>query len=393
MPRLHINVGGGTGWLDLESYARQGPGRRDRFTPGQIAAINRTVRRTPEVMIKMLNHGGQGLGAVARHFKYLDRGGELPIETDDGEPLKGKGASAALIDDWDLELETKRPPTADHKPRQAGRTPKLLHKMIFSMPAGTPPQKVLAAVRDFAREEFGAKHRYAMVLHTDEPHPHVHVVVKAMGYDGTRLNTRKATLREWRREFARHLREQGVAANATERAARGVTRPQQADGIYRAVSRGASTYSRQRAGAVAREMAATGEIRPEPAKAQMLETRRNVVRGWSAVADDLVLQGQGELAQAVRGFVKQLPPVRTEREWIREELLKQATRRSAIAPWPAGGPSAHGNRRRWSRPGSSTSDWMARGSVIPSDRWGVHYPAMTARDKPHQYLSTLCVHG
>ena len=111
-----------------------------------------------------------------------------------------------------------------------------MHKMIFSMPAGTPPEKVLAAVKDFAREEFGAKHRYAMVLHTDEPHPHVHMVVRAMGYDGTRLNIRKATLREWRREFARHLREHGVAANATERAVRGVTKPQKPDGIYRAAS-------------------------------------------------------------------------------------------------------------------------------------------------------------
>jgi hypothetical protein len=110
------------GWLDLGSYARKGPGRRDRLSSAHIAGISRTVRRTPEVMIKMLNQGGQGLGAVARHFKYLDRDGELPIETDDGESLKGKGASAALIDDWDLKLETNRPPTADHKPRQAGRT-------------------------------------------------------------------------------------------------------------------------------------------------------------------------------------------------------------------------------------------------------------------------------
>ncbi len=46
------------------------------------------------------------------------------------------------------------------------------------------PTKVLAAVHDFARQEFGGKHRYAMVLHTDEPHPHVHVVVKAVSEDG-----------------------------------------------------------------------------------------------------------------------------------------------------------------------------------------------------------------
>ena len=69
----------------------------------------------------------------------------------------------------------------------------------------------------------------------------------------------------------------------------------------------------------------------------MLETRREFVRGWTEVADDLVLQGQVELAQAVRGFVKQLPPVRTEREWARDELLRQATveRHRAVASWRA----------------------------------------------------------
>ena len=345
MARSLINTGP-SGWLDIGSYARHGPGPRDRLSPAHIAFIGRTVRRTPEVMIKMLNHGGRDLGSVARHLQYLDRDGELPIETDDGEPLKGKGASRALVDDWDLDLDAKRPPTADHKPRQTGNQPKLVHKMIFSMPAGTPPEKVLAAVKDFAREEFGAKHRYAMVLHTDEPHPHVHLVAKAMGYDGTRLNIRKATLREWRREFARHLREHGVAANATERAVRGVTRPQKADGIYRAERRHDSTHWRQRTAAVSRQMTPNGDIRPEPAKAQLLETRLHVVRGWNGVADDLARQGQAELALEVRRFVTQLPTPRTEREWIRDRLLERSKgseraqfvdrwKQDALATWRA----------------------------------------------------------
>jgi hypothetical protein len=288
-----------------------------------MAFIARTVRRSPEVMIKMLNQGGRDLGSVARHLKYLDRDGELPIETDDGDPLKGKGVSKALLDDWDLELDAKRPPAADHRPRHMGKQPKLVHKMIFSMPAGTLPNKVLAAVKDFAREEFGAKHRYAMVLHTDEPHPHVHMVVKAMGYDGVRLNIRKATLREWRRQFARHLREHGVAANATERAARGVTKPQKQDAIYRAERRQDSTHWRQRTAAVAREMTPDGEIKPELGKAALLETRRRIVRGWNEIAGDLARQGQADLAQEVRRFITQLPPVRTEREWIRDRILEQ----------------------------------------------------------------------
>ncbi len=46
-------------------------------------------------------------------------------------------------------------------------------------------------------------------------------MVKAVSEQGVRLNIRKATLREWRRDFARHLGDPGIAANATERAVRG----------------------------------------------------------------------------------------------------------------------------------------------------------------------------
>jgi type IV secretory pathway VirD2 relaxase len=92
---------------------------------------------------------------------------------------------------------------------------------MFSMPPGTRPEKVLSAVQNFCREEFALKHRYVMALHTDEPHPHAHVIVKSIGDDGRRLNIKKATLREWRVKFAAHLRELGVAANATPRRFRG----------------------------------------------------------------------------------------------------------------------------------------------------------------------------
>src|SRR5215469_14510245 len=323
MPRPLVRPHGETPWLDIGSYGRLGNTRRDRLSREQIAVIARTVHRTPEVMVKMLNAGGRSVGSVAGHLKYLDRHGGLEIETDEGEKLKGKEAADALVEDWEVALDAHRPATADHKPREAGKTLKLVHKMIFSMPAGTPPQKVLAAVKEFAREEFGAKHRYAMVLHTDEPHPHVHLVVKAMGYDGTRLNIRKATLREWRRQFARHLREHGVAANATERAVRGVIKPQKHDGIYRAERRRDSTHWRQRTAAVAREMRPDGEIKPEPGKAELLETRLRIVRGWNQIASDLARQGEADLAQEVRRFVTHLPPVRTEREWIRDRMLEQ----------------------------------------------------------------------
>ena len=57
---------GPRGWLDIGSYARHGPGQRDRLSSAQVAFITRTVHRAPEVMIKMLNQGGRDLGSVAR---------------------------------------------------------------------------------------------------------------------------------------------------------------------------------------------------------------------------------------------------------------------------------------------------------------------------------------
>src|SRR6267378_2191611 len=279
MPRRLIDIGAARPLLDIASYARRGPGRRDRLSQDEIELIARTARRTPEVIVKVLSRGGQDLKAIGRHLGYLNRGGEVEIETDDGQRLSGKGVEKELLEDWDLDLEEHRR-KADLESRSSRPPPKLVHKLMFSMPAGTPPDKVLEAVKNFAREEFALKHRYAMVLHTDEPHPHVHLVVKALGADGNRLNIRRATLREWRREFARRLREQGVAANATERAVRGETRPQKADGIYRAALRGDSTHHHARAEVVARELAG-GQVRTESGKNRLLETRRNVVRGWN----------------------------------------------------------------------------------------------------------------
>lgn len=224
--------------FDLASYARRGPGRRDRLSPGEIAQISRTVRRVPEVMVKVLSHGGQDLKAVGRHIDYLrDRDdGEREVETDDGRQLSGEDVTKDLLEDWDLELEARR--NRSDLGVRSGGSQKLVHKLLFSMPAGTPPQKVLAAVKNLAREEFGLKHRYAMVLHTDEPHPHVHMVLKAVSEQGVRFHIRKQALRHWRQEFAKHLRALGVEANATERAVRGETRQAKKDGIYRASLRG-----------------------------------------------------------------------------------------------------------------------------------------------------------
>lgn len=321
MPTRTINVREGQPLLEVVSLGRCGPGRIGRLSSAQIELISRTVRGVPEVMVKV-SGGGTSPKAVATHLKYIDRRGELEIETDDGEQLRGKGVEKHCVEDWDLDADAAelRSPYAG----QPGRKPtKLVHNVVLSMPAGTPPDRLLAASRAFVREQFALKHRYAMVLHTDQDHPHVHVVIKAMSDQGDRLNIRKATLREWRQEFARHLRAHGVAANATERAVRGASGPRKLDGIYRATLRGDSTHTRDRADFVAAELP-TDHPRVEPGKSKLVLTRREVERGWQAASDVLVRQEQTELAAKVRRFVDEMSPVRTEKEWLAAKLLERA---------------------------------------------------------------------
>jgi hypothetical protein len=274
-------------------------------------------------MVKVLSRGGQDLKAVGRHIDYLREreDGEREVETDDGRQLSGEGVTKDLLDDWDLELEAHR--NRSDLGVRGGGSQKLVHKLLFSMPAGTPPEKVLTAVKNLAREEFGLKHRYAMVLHTDEPHPHVHMVLKAVSERGVRLHVRKQTLRHWRREFARHLRALGIEANATERAVRGETRQTKLDGIYRASLRGESTHLRARTESVAAELL-EGGLHLESGKNKLIETRRQMERGWHATSNILKAQGQTELAAQIQRFVNQVPPPLTEREIIADALITRA---------------------------------------------------------------------
>jgi hypothetical protein len=281
----------------------------------------------------VLPRDSNDLNAVGKHLDYIGRYGKLELESDDGDRLSG-WTGKALLDDWDLDIDDVRR-QATLAATKGREPPKLVHKLMFSMPPGTPPDKVLGAVRNFAREEFWGQHRYAFVLHTDEAHPHVHLVLKAISEQGVRLNIKKATLRHWRSAFARSLRLLGVEANATERAVRGETQKAKKDGIYRASLRGDSIYVRARVEAVAAEML-QGNIRVEPGKRALVETRRQVENGWRSLADNLENNSYQDLARDVRRFVERMTPPRTENETIAHELLERSNdprvRERAIAP-------------------------------------------------------------
>jgi hypothetical protein len=171
--------------------------------------IEATVRRAPQVMVKVTG-GGRGMRAIAAHLRYITRNGRLEIEDDRGVVERGKDTLLDIERQW--QFGGAHIDDVGHR-REA-------FNVMLSMPRGTDPQTVLFAAREFAKIEF-ADHRYVMVLHDDQAHPHVHLAVKAESRHGQRLNPRKADLYRWRETFAERLRERGIDAEATRQVTRG----------------------------------------------------------------------------------------------------------------------------------------------------------------------------
>jgi len=167
--------------------------------------IEATVRRAPQVMVKVTG-GGRGMAAIRAHFRYITKNGRLDIEDDRGAIEQGKEAVREIERQWQF---------GGAYIGEEGHRREAFNVML-SMPRGTDPLIVQRAAREFAKIEF-ADHRYVMVLHDHQAHPHVHLSVKAESKHGTRLNPRKADLHRWRETFAERLREWGIVERSSRR--------------------------------------------------------------------------------------------------------------------------------------------------------------------------------
>ncbi|HEY8880116.1 MAG TPA: conjugal transfer protein TraS [Roseateles sp.] len=176
---------------------------------GRIAS---TVRGAPQAFVRVTG-GGRGMGAIASHLAYITKEGEFAFEDDRGVIRAGKTALSDLVDQWRYGgtylayVESRRE----------------AHNLVLAMPAGTDPDLLKQAVREFGRAEL-AGHRYVMVLHEHQSSPHVHLCVKAEGTDGSRLLHGPADLHRWRETFAYRLRRLGIEAEASRPASHGEIR-------------------------------------------------------------------------------------------------------------------------------------------------------------------------
>lgn len=331
---------------------------------GWASQMSASTAGAKEVMVR-ISGGGRDADGVQAHMEYIDRHGKLEVETDHGEVVQGKEWATEAINDWALDYG--RAPDAPHgrgkvgpKGKRLGEGPRQAFNIILSMPAGTPHEKVLQAAKKFARENFANQHRYVMALHTNDEdwnqkhnpgydnkkdhgkNPHVHLVVKAEHeYGGPRLNPRKANLHAWREQFAEYMTELGVPATATRREDRGLAKTGKKTAIYRAAKRermparaggggkalyteaGDSVFMRKKLEGIKRELRAAGTVEDQKAYAALLEVRGKVEKRYEEAIEWLKNQGRGEEAKRFELMRQQLPPVRTEKQLIADELTAQ----------------------------------------------------------------------
>ncbi|WP_042264278.1 relaxase/mobilization nuclease domain-containing protein [Paraburkholderia heleia] len=266
--------------------SRGEPGRDVRRMREQLA---RTLRRTPEVMVKITNRasGAHGMGALRRHLRYISRNGKVELEDQDGMTVLGREALHDLTDAWRL--------GGWGIPEESRR--REVFNVLLSMPAGTDRQAVRDAARAFAAEEFGDGRRYVFAEHDDEAHPHVHLSVQVRGPDGKRLNPRKRDLLRWRERFAHQLREHGVEANATARLARGETRRYPKQAVAHMVARGEAPHYWWP------ELDYAARVALWSAHAGVLEAWRGVAHAMAGSASE----DDRSLAVAVSDFVQTMP--------------------------------------------------------------------------------------
>lgn len=303
-----------------EPRQRAAPGRRPIPSPGGAGASARlTVAErvriargaaAPQAVCKILKFR-RGQEAVRRTLAYVLSKADWAYVVDGDAEVKGKASAAAMLDDWKTDFST----------RANGRD--VMH-MEVSAPPGYDRDAVFAAARAFAAEAFEGR-QYALAEHRDTKHPHCHLVVKLMGDDGRSLNPRKGDLNRWRERFAHHARANGLALEASSRAARGVGRKGVSQPVFQLRRRGVVPRTD-----AARAQAAVADLREgkvAPNAFEAAQAARNaaerrafaveaerVKRAAEASIDDRERDELAAMARDLAAFAHGLPAPKSERQ-------------------------------------------------------------------------------
>jgi len=330
--------------MDLKKIAQDASLNQDKVkrktnkTPTKKQAVK--IAKSKEVMSK-LSGSTKSPQAMQEHINYISRNGKLELENEKGEKLTDKDRFA-VGREWENDHKVNREDQHAAGAKGVRANKRLTSTMVFSMPPGTPPEAVKDAVRNLAKEEFGGKHKYLMALHTDTDSPHVHLCINTKGIErGQRsLHLSKEDTERIRQKFAEKMQEQGIDAEATPRAMRGVVRKGEKLPVLKQRER-----FREKGEVLDIDKAAIKEVQAErkgeiASKARPWEDRihaeqAEIRKGWEDIYKELKAEGSKD-AESVRAYIDKMPPVETKREYIERQLQERQQARAQVMQQDAG---------------------------------------------------------
>ena len=170
---------------------------------------------------------------------------------------------------------------------------------------------------------------YLFAQHNDSDHAHVHVALNMNPIKGkVRLNPRKGDLQRWRERFAEQLLARGIDANATPRAARGVTRRGKLQAIEQLDAKARSPDELSKVTQSARDSARdalNGKPNVGVPRERLEQGRAAVVAQYGAAIKQLIAgdESDKQLARDTVKFVQSLPPVETRHDKLVAELQER----------------------------------------------------------------------
>lgn len=294
-------------WETLDDFMRS-PVEARKSKVGRQRKIKSVVNRTPEVMVK-ISGNAKGGDHVGSHLLYISRNGKLEVETEQGEVINSNQGMKEKIKEWQQDLGKRTKKTRDTV------------NIVLSMPAGTDPIGLKKAARQFAKNRFAENHQYVFALHTDVDHPHVHLTVKSLGFDGTRLHVKRGDPQIWREEFAEQLRVQGIDAEATPRKVRGVVKKPTSQPVFHLRKRGQAQTDKEKIKEIVADFK-DGQRELKPWEVQIQATQTKVRKAWLKEAQELQSAGDNVTAKKVVDFVNSMPPIDTERQTMAMRLAR-----------------------------------------------------------------------
>ncbi|MDD2892545.1 MAG: relaxase/mobilization nuclease domain-containing protein [Halothiobacillaceae bacterium] len=277
-------------------FVRSGTKSKLAGPSARRANMKSVAARAPEVMVKITG-SSNGLNSAKNHIDYISRNGEIELEDENGDKHIGNRAVRAY-----KELLRVQGIPAESKRRE------FLH-VVFSMPKDTPQSEMRKAVTEFCKDEYSNR-RYVMAFHDDKDHKHVHVLVGTWDIDranAARLSPRKRDLAEWREKFAAALRNEGVDAAASPRAARFKVQKQENFKVRQMQEHPRKGYKSHVIDGRRRELKQNIEngTRPENPHEDKIQRRRaEVVDRWQGQIEQSAKEGDLDQVEKIQSLLK-----------------------------------------------------------------------------------------